>query len=516
MAQAQQQPVLEVRDVSKRFPGVQALDRACLDVNQGEVLALVGENGAGKSTLMKILSGVYQADTGTILMDGQKVVPRDPIHARDHLGISIIYQEFNLALNLSVAENIYLGRLPGQRGFIHFDRLYRQARDFLELLGADLDPRLPVARLSVAQQQMVEIAKAISYQAKLLIMDEPTAALTMRETEKLFEVTRGLRDKGVGVIFITHRLDEIFEIADRVTVLRDGKTVATRPISQVDHNSIVQMMVGRDLLEEMYGAKNGNIGAPLLEVRHLSTPTLLQDISFELHRGEILGLFGLLGAGRTDLARAIFGIGPSHSGELLLDNCPVTIRSPADATKAGLGYVPEDRKLHGLVLPMSVRENVTLAVLRVLSYATLVKKSQERQQTDHFIEALNIRTPSREQRVNNLSGGNQQKVVVAKWLANNPAVLILDEPTRGIDVGAKAELHGIMTRLAQQGVGILMISSDLPEILGMSDRILVMYEGRLNGEFTRAEATEQRLMLAATGTVVSPIDPMQPRLNGAI
>jgi len=510
MTQAQQQPLLEVRDVSKQFPGVQALDQACLDVNRGEVLALVGENGAGKSTLMKILSGVYQPDTGTILMDGQEVTPRDPIHARDHLGISIIYQEFNLALNLSVAENIYLGRLPGQAGIVQYDRLYRQAKDFLELLGADLDPRIPVARLNVAQQQMVEIAKAISYQAKLLIMDEPTAALTTRETEKLFEVTRGLRDKGVGIIFITHRLDEIFEIADRVTVLRDGETVATRPISQVDHNSVVQMMVGRDLLDEMYVTKDGNIGAPLLQVRHLSTPSLLQDISFELRRGEILGLFGLLGSGRTDLARALFGIGPSHSGEVLLDGSSVTIRSPADATKVGLGYVPEDRKLHGLILPMSVRENVTLAVLRTLSWATLVRKAQERQQTDHFIQALNIRTPNREQRVNNLSGGNQQKVVVAKWLANNPAVLILDEPTRGIDVGAKAELHGIMARLAEQKVGILMISSDLPEVLGMSDRVLVMHEGRLNGEFTRKEATEERLMLAATGTVGSPVAPPQP------
>ncbi len=499
---AQARPLLEMQDVSKRFPGVQALDHAQLEVKPGEVLALVGENGAGKSTMMKILSGVYQADTGTILMDGQAVVPRDPVYARDDLGISIIYQEFNLALNLSVAENIYLGRYPTRRGFVQYERLYRQAEDFLGLLGTELNPRTPVARLSVAQQQMVEIAKAISYQAKLLIMDEPTAALTSREVQTLFDLTQGLRDKGVGIIFITHRLDEIFEIADRVTVMRDGRTVGTEPISQVDRTTVVRMMVGRDL-SEMYAAKESSIGASLLEVCHLSTPGLLHDISFELHRGEIVGLFGLLGAGRTDLARALFGAVPTSRGEVLLDGRPVAMRSPADATKVGLAYVPEDRKLHGLVLPMSVRENVTLAVLRELSWATLVRASRERQRTDHFIKALNIRTPSQEQRVNNLSGGNQQKVVVAKWLASNPKVLILDEPTRGIDVGAKAEVHAIMARLAEQGVGILMISSELPEVLGMSDRILVMHEGRLTGQFTREEATRERVMLAATGTVVS-------------
>jgi len=497
------QPLLEVRDVSKRFPGVQALDKAHLDVNHGEVLALVGENGAGKSTLMKILSGVYHPDAGTILMDSQEVVPRDPVHARDDLGVSIIYQEFNLALNLSVAENIYLGRFPTRRGFVQYGRLYHQAEEFLGLLGADLDPRASVARLSVARRQMVEVAKAISYQCKLLIMDEPTSALTTRETETLFEITRGLRDKGVGIIFITHRLDEIFEIADRVTVLRDGNTVGTLPISAADRATVVRMMVGRDL-SEMYAAKESTIGAPLLEVRHLSTPGLLDDISFTLHQGEIVGLFGLLGAGRTDLAQALFGACPTSGMDVLLNGHPVTVRSPADATRIGLGYVPEDRKLHGLVLPMSVRENVTLAVLRELSRATVVQPAQERKLTDRFIQALNIQTPSREQRVNNLSGGNQQKVVVAKWLASNPKVLILDEPTRGIDVGAKAEVHAIMARLAEQGVGILMISSELPEVLGMSDRILVMHEGRIIGEFTREEATKERVMMAAIGTVVSP------------
>lgn len=493
-------PLLEVCDVSKRFPGVQALDEADLDVRRGEVLALVGENGAGKSTLMKILSGVYGPDGGTILMDDQEVVPRDPVYARDDLGISIIYQEFNLALNLSVAENIYLGRYPTRRGFVQFDRLYRQAEEFLELLGADLDPRAPVARLTVAQQQMVEVAKAISYQCKLLIMDEPTSALTTRETDTLFEVTRGLRDKGVGIIFITHRLDEIFDIADRVTVLRDGKTVGTRSIEEVERADVVRMMVGRDL-SELFVTKETEIGTPLLEVRGLSTPDLLENISFKLHQGEILGLFGLLGAGRTDLARALFGAVPAPSGEVLLDGQPVNVRTPADATAAGLAYVPEDRKLHGLILPMTVRENVTLAVLRRLSQFTMVRGPEERRMTDEFIQDLDIRTPGREQKVKNLSGGNQQKVVVAKWLASNPKILVLDEPTRGIDVGAKAEVHAIMARLAEQGVGVLMISSELPEVLGMSDRILVMHEGRITGEFSREEATRERIMMAATGTV---------------
>jgi ribose transport system ATP-binding protein len=498
-----EQSLLEVRDLSKRFPGVQALDGATLDVQHGEIMALVGENGAGKSTMMKILSGVYHADSGSITMDGEEVVPRDPIYARDHLGISIIYQEFNLAQNLSVAENIYLGRLPSSRGFVRYEQLYRQAEEFLALLGADLDPRVLVARLNVAQQQMVEIAKAISYQAKLLIMDEPTAALTTREAETLFQVTRGLQAKGVGIIFITHRLEEIFSIADKVTVMRDGKTVGSQEISQVDRAGVVRMMVGRDL-SEMYAAKDTKIGCPLLEVEHLSTPDLLDDVSFTLHQGEIVGLFGLLGSGRTDLARALFGVGPTPSGRATIGGCPLTMRSPADSTHLGLGYVPEDRKRHGLVLPMSVRENTTLVVLRELTRGTLVRRGAERQVADRFIADLGIRTPSREQRVNNLSGGNQQKVVVAKWLASSPKVLILDEPTRGIDVGAKAEIHAIMGELAERGVGILMISSELPEVLAMSDRVLVMHEGRLAGEFTREDATEELVMMAATGTEVKP------------
>jgi ribose transport system ATP-binding protein len=497
------QPLLEMRGVCKRFPGVLALNEAQLTVEHGEVLAVVGENGAGKSTMMKILSGVYEPDSGTILMNGQEVQPRDPIYARDQLGVSIIYQEFNLAMNLSVAENIYLGRLPSRRGFIRYDRLYRQAGEFLDLLGTDLDPRVPISHLSVAQQQMVEIAKAISYQASLLIMDEPTAALTTRETDALFKVTRGLRDKGVGVIFITHRLDEIFEIADRVTVMRDGKTVDTRPIGEINRGMVVRMMVGRDL-SEIYAAKEQPAGKPLLEVDQLSIPNLLDDISFQLCEREILGLFGLLGSGRTELARALFGIGPVPRGQVKVDGQPTLLRSPADATKIGLAYVPEDRKQHGLVLRMSVRENTTLTVLRELTRLTMVRPALERQMTDRFIEELDIRTPSREQAVNNLSGGNQQKVVLAKWLASNPRVLILDEPTRGIDVGAKAEVHSIMVDLAKQGVGILMISSDLPEVLYMSDRILVMHEGKLTGTFSREEATQELVMLAATGSELPP------------
>jgi ribose transport system ATP-binding protein len=493
------QPLLEMSGVCKRFPGVQALDGAELTIEPGEILAVVGENGAGKSTLMKILSGVCSPDSGTIFMNGRQVQPRDPIHARDELGVSIIYQEFNLATHLSVAENIFLGRLPSRGGFIQYNQLYREAREFLAMLGTDLDPRVPVSSLSVAQQQMVEIAKAISYQASLLIMDEPTAALTSRETDALFQVVRGLRDKRVGIIFITHRLDEIFQIADRVTVMRDGKTVGTRPIGELNRGTVVRMMVGRDL-SELYAAKEKPVGKPLLEVEHLSVPSRLYDVSFQLRAGEILGLFGLLGSGRTELARALFGIGPAPRGQVRVDGREGLLHSPADATKIGLAYVPEDRKQHGLILRMSVRENTTLAVLRSLTRLTLVRPALERRVTDRFMEELDIRTPSREQTVNNLSGGNQQKVVLAKWLASNPRVLFLDEPTRGIDVGAKAEVHSIMTDLAKKGVGILMISSDLPEVLHMSDRILVMHEGRLTGCFSREEATEELIMLAATGS----------------
>ncbi len=492
-------PLLKVSNITKQFPGSLALDGADLEVQHGEVMALVGENGAGKSTMMKILSGVHQPNSGTIYMDGKEVFPKDPVTARDTLGISIIYQEFNLISTLSVAENIYLGRLPTHRGFVNYDQLYSQAQEFLKLLGADLDPREPVARLNVAQQQMVEIAKAISYQAKLLIMDEPTAALTNRETETLLQVMRGLREKGVGIIFITHRLEEIFKIADQVTVMRDGKTVGTRKIDEVNRADVVRMMVGREL-NELYAAKNSEIGRPLLEIDHLSTPDLLDGISFTLNQGEIIGLFGLLGSGRTELARALFGVGPAPSGKVKIGGCPLKMRSPADSTRAGLGYVPEDRKQHGLVLPMSVRENTTLVVLRELTRAGFVQKSAEHQMVDHFIGDLGIRTHSREQRVNNLSGGNQQKVVVAKWLASKPKVLILDEPTRGIDVGAKAEMHAIIAELAKSGVGILMISSELPEVLAMSDRILVMHEGRLMGEFSREDATEEKVMTVATGT----------------
>jgi ribose transport system ATP-binding protein len=493
------QPLLEVRGVCKRFPGVQALDGAELSIERGEVLAVVGENGAGKSTLMKILSGVYTPDSGTILMNGQEVQPRNPIYARDQLGLSIIYQEFNLAMNMSVAENVFLGRLPTNKGFVRRNHLYRETEAFLKLLGTDLDPHASVAQLSVAQQQLVEITKAISYQASVLIMDEPTAALTSRETAALFKVVRGLRDKGVGVIFITHRLDEVFEIADRVTVMRDGKTVATHPVGELDRGAIVRMMVGRDL-SEIYAAKEQQVGRPLLEVDGLSVPGQLHGISFQLRENEILGLFGLMGSGRTELARALFGIGPSATGQVRVNQRQASIKSPASAIKAGIAYVPEDRKQHGLVLRMSVRENTTLTVLRSLTRLTMVRTGLERRLTDDFIARLAIRTPNQDQIVNNLSGGNQQKVVLAKWLASKPRVLILDEPTRGIDVGAKAEVHSIMADLATQGVGILMISSDLPEVLHMSDRILVMHEGRLTGDFSREEASEEAIMLAATGS----------------
>lgn len=432
-------------------------------------------------------------------MDGKLVKPVDPMHARDTLGISIIYQEFNLAPNLSVAENIFLGRAPSRWGFVDFAQLVEKSRQYLNLLGVNLDPHMLVSQLSVGQQQMVEIAKALSYQAKLVIMDEPTAALSLAETATLLNIVRSLRAKGVGVIFITHRLDEVFEVADTVTVMRDGKTVGSMPSAEATRSKIVRLMVDRDI-SEMYATKRAPIREPLLQIRKLSVPNQLADISFTLHAGEILGLAGLVGAGRTELALSLFGAGPRHTGEVILAGEKLEIRSPADATRAGIGYVPEDRKQLGLVLGMSVRENATLAVLHQLVRLGFVKGKEERRVTDEYIAALGVRTPGRDQQVMNLSGGNQQKVVIAKWLAGKPRVLILDEPTRGIDVGAKAEVHAIAAHLAEQGVGIIMISSDLPEVLAMSDRILVMREGRISGEFLRDEATQERIMLAATGS----------------
>ena len=494
------QPILEALNIHKRFPGVHALDDVSLTVYPGEVLALVGENGAGKSTLMKILAGALSPDDGTIRIDGRDVTLAGPRDAQD-LGIGIIYQELSLVDALSVGENIFLGDLPtraGMRWRTDWPQLWRHTAALLDRVGARVRPQTPVRNLSVAQKQMVEIARSLHRNVRVLILDEPTSSLTGQETATLFDIISGLRAQGVGIIYISHRLEEVFAIAQRVAVLRDGRLVGTLPIAEATHDRLVRMMVGRDL-SHLFAQAQAATGPVRLEVRGLRRGGLLEDVSFQLRPGEVVGLAGLVGSGRTELARCVFGADPFDAGEILLDGRPVSIRSPRDAVRLGIGLVPEDRKLQALILGMAVRENVTLPVLDRLGSRLFPSRGRERALVGRFIESLRIRTPSMEQRVAALSGGNQQKVVIARWLATNPKVLILDEPTRGIDVGAKAEVHGLIARLAEQGVAILMISSELPEILGMSNRILVMREGRMVADIPRSEATEERIMAAATG-----------------
>jgi ABC-type sugar transport system ATPase subunit len=496
-------PILEARHIDKRFPGVHALDDVSLSVAAGEVLALVGENGAGKSTLMKILAGAIQPDAGEIAIDGRPVAITSPRDAQD-LGIGIIYQELSLVEALSVAENVFLGDLPqraGLPGRVDWPRLRRRTTEILERVGVHVRPETPVGRLSVAQKQMVEIARALARNVRVLILDEPTSSLAAQETATLFDIIGRLRARGVGVIYISHRLEEIFAIAQRVTVLRDGRLVGTIPIAEATHERLVRMMVGRDLSHLFVQAREAS-NSVRLEARGLRRAGVLHDVSFQVRPGEVVGLAGLVGSGRTELARGVFGADPLDAGEILLDGRAVTIRSPRDAVRLGIGLVPEDRKLQALILGMAVRENLTLPILDRLGSPVFPSRARERATVRRFIDGLRIRTPSMEQRVGALSGGNQQKVVIARWLATNPKVLILDEPTRGIDVGAKAEVHALIARLAEDGVAILMISSELPEILGMSHRVLVMREGRIVADLPRAEADEERIMAAATGQAV--------------
>jgi ABC-type sugar transport system ATPase subunit len=491
-------PLLEMRDISKSFPGVRALDRVHFDLKPGEIHALMGENGAGKSTLIKILSGVYSLDTGEILLDGQSIEPRNPTHAQS-LGISPVHQELNLEPYLNVAENIFLGRQPqGAFGLIHYGRMHREAAMLLSQLGVAMDTHAMAGALSVAERQMIAIARAVSIDARILILDEPTSPLTERETELLFTIVRRLKERGFGIIYISHRLEEIFRLCDRVTVFRDGQYIATRTVAEIGPVDIISMMIGRDI-SDLYRKREAEIGAPVLEIRHLTKRGFLHDISLVLRRGEIVGMAGLVGAGRTELARAIFGDWQFDSGAILLEGKPIRSRSPRDAIAAGIGLVPEDRKEQGLVTGFSVLHNISMAILPRLAPFGVIRSQEERKVARRYVDRLAIRTPSVEQKVMYLSGGNQQRVVVGKWLATNPKVLIVDEPTRGIDVGAKAEIHALLSDLARQGVGILMISSDLPEILAMSDRILIMHQGRLTGEVPGKGATQEQIMTLATG-----------------
>ncbi|NWF67443.1 MAG: sugar ABC transporter ATP-binding protein [Chloroflexi bacterium] len=499
-----EQALLHMHAITKTFPGVQALREVDLTVYPSEILALLGENGAGKSTLMKILNGVFAPNSGQIRWQGQAVVVHSP-RAAQRLGISMIHQELALIPYLDVGKNIYLGREPQGvvPGTIDWRKLYQQAREQLDRLGLAVDPRTPVRYLSLAQQQMVEVAKAISLDARLIVMDEPTSSLTDNEVTTLFEQMRKLRAQGVSIVFISHRLNEVFQVADRVTVLRDGTLVGSKAIGELTQDEIIRMMVGREVADIYERHGETQRAEPILEVRNLTRRGVVSDVNFTLHRGEIVGLAGLVGAGRTELVETIFGIHPATSGQIILNGQPVRIKHPAQAIHYGIGLVPEDRKGQGLFLRMNVGTNVIVTLLAKLAGWGLIPWKQVKKIGEEFIQRLNIRTPSLQQRVRNLSGGNQQKVVIAKWLTREPKVLVLDEPTRGIDIGAKAEIHRLMRQLAQQGVGILMISSELPEVLGVSDRVLVMHEGRLVAEFDPRTATQDEIMSAATGAAKS-------------
>jgi ABC-type sugar transport system ATPase subunit len=491
-------PLLELRAIAKSFPGVRALDGVRFDLRRGEVHALMGENGAGKSTLVKILSGVYRPDAGEILLEGAPVAIASPSHAQS-LGISPVHQELHLEPHLTVAENIFLGRQPlGRFGLIDRRKMEREAGRLLQGLGVAISPATLLRALSIAEKQIVAIARAVSTDARIMIFDEPTSSLTDREAALLFGMIGRLREQGLGIVYISHRMDEIFRLCDRVTVFRDGRCIATKPVAATDLRDLIGMMIGREL-ELFPQAAPAAVGEPVLQVRGLTKRGLLANISFTLCRGEIVGMAGLVGAGRTELARAVFGDLAYDAGEVLLDGRAVPGGSPRAAIAAGIGLVPEDRKEQGLVTGLSVRQNIALPLLKQLSQFGLLSSARERRLAEQYTERLAIRTPSIEQKVVFLSGGNQQRVVIAKWLATAPKVLIVDEPTRGIDVGAKAGIHALLRELAQQGVAILMISSDLPEVLAMSDRVLVMCQGRIAGELTRAQATQEAVMYYATG-----------------
>jgi len=491
-------PVLEMRDIGKRFPGVVALDEVDFDLRRREVHILLGENGAGKSTLMKILSGAYQKSAGQIILDGAEVEIRNPKHAQT-LGISTIYQEFNLIPNLSVGENIFLGREPAQLpGLINQRAIFQDARRAVSSLGLEINPRKLIKDLKVAEQQMVEVAKALSLDARILIMDEPTAALTEHEIKDLFATIGALKDKGVSIIYISHRLEELFEIGDRVTVLRDGRSVGTYDVRGMTKAELIRLMVNRELTD-LFPKVRAPKGPEALRVEGLSTPGSLKEISFTLHQGEVLGIAGLLGAGRTELARAIFGIDKLSAGTIYLNGEAQHLSSPRAAINSGIGFLTEDRKSQGLVLRLSVKENLCLASMDKFSRWGVMNTSEERQVADRYVKELRIRTPSLDQKVVFLSGGNQQKVVLSKWLCSQAKVFIFDEPTRGVDVGAKTEIYQLMNRLTATGVAIIMISSEMLEVLGMSDRMLVMREGRVVGEFSAEDATQERVLQCALG-----------------
>ncbi len=485
--------ILSIRGVCKSFPGVRALDGVSMDVKRGTVHGVVGENGAGKSTLMKILSGVYEKDSGTIVYDGQRIERTTP-HQSMQSGLAIIYQELNLVNTMSVGENVFLGRfkeMKGMRG------THAKAREILDSIGCKVSTTRLVSELSMSEKQMVEIAKALSFKSKLIIMDEPSSSLTGEELVELAKIIRQLKEQGISIIYISHKLAEIFEFCDVVSVMRDGRIIDTKAKSEFTRNELITKMVGRTI-ENEYPPRPQCVGAPLLEVRSINTRKL-HDISFTLHKGEILGLVGLVGAGRTEIVRALFGADKVRGHQVLIEGKPVSIRSPKDAKDAGLGFIPEDRKLQGLVLPFSVDSNISMASIRKFSRFGFIRRSIEKGIAERQVKALAVKTPSTKVPVRNLSGGNQQKCIVGRWLEISPMIFIMDEPTRGIDVGAKYEIYTLMKEIAERGGAIILISSELPEVLNMSNRVLTIFEGRITGELLPESASADEIMSAALG-----------------
>ena len=486
--------ILEMKGIRKEFPGVVALDNVSFSVKPGVIHALIGENGAGKSTLMKVLNGVYQANAGEIYINGEKV-ELNGVKEAQAAGISIIYQEFNLINTLSVAENIFLGRYNGKKT-IQWKELKEKAAALLADLGFNFDVNKEVGKLSTAEKQLVEIAKALSMDAHIIVMDEPTSSLTEKEVDMFFPIIERLKAKGITVIYISHKLDEIYRLCDDVTIMRDGQVTGNAAVQDITRDKIIELMVGRSLDME-YPPRTAKPGEPILEVKNLSRRQQLKDISFTLHRGEILGFAGLVGAGRTELAEAIFGADPADAGEIILNGTPVKIRSTLQAKNLSIGMVTEDCKETGLVLPMDVTENTTITDLKSVSKGIILNRKAEEAVAQKYVDSLKTKTPSLHQKINNLSGGNQQKVAVAKWLYSNSDILILDEPTRGIDVGAKFDIYCLMNELTEQGKAIIMISSELPEVLGMADRVLVMHGGQIKGELTGEDMTAEKVMKLA-------------------
>jgi len=492
--------ILELKNMTKRFSGVEVLHEVSFSLRPGEVHALLGENGAGKSTLVKVMTGVHQPDKGEIYLDGKHVAFSDTRESRQ-AGIAAIYQELSLFPDLDVAENIFVGRQPTTiGGRIDWRKLYADAGSLLESLGVHLDLKQKARSLSIAQQQMVEIARAFSINARILIMDEPTSSLTLNEVADLFRLVRRLRDEGTAVVFISHRLEELFELADRVTVMRDGLYVDTCSIKDVSRDDLIRLMVGRTITN-LFPKQDVKAGDVILKVENLERAGSFRNVSFELRCGEILGMAGLVGAGRTNVARAIFGVEPATAGSIQIEGRKVAITSPQQAIKLGLAYVPEDRQLHGLIPAMNITSNISLPMLSKYARRGWLQDKTERKAAYDAALQMEVRANNIWQMARELSGGNQQKIVLSKWLSTNPRILILDEPTRGIDVGTKAAVHALMSRLASEGMAILMISSELPEILGMSDRVIVMREGHMTGHFSRAEATQEKIISAATQAV---------------